>query len=140
VVRFVKGEHESLDAIFDGMGEASQDLMPDSPYLKELNARPLPTAPITIIAGLIDDHSEQDRISIESLPWLEDIMAQTFEKWGEWANKLGDGVVPLESTKLAGVEDWNIVKGNHHSMVKNIFSSEENPPAVDFVINLLAKD
>jgi hypothetical protein len=52
----------------------------------------------------------------------------------------GDGVVPLESTKLDGVKDWRIVKGNHHTIVKNIFSSEENPPAVDVVIELLSKN
>ena len=137
MVRFVKGEHESLDAIFDGMGEASIDLLPDSPYLKDLNSRPLPKVPMTIIAGLIDDHGKQEHVTKEVLTWLDDILEQTLEKWGEWSSKLGDGVVPLESTKLAGVDDWRVVKGNHHTIVNHIFETEVNPPAVDITLELL---
>jgi hypothetical protein len=51
---------------------------------------------------------------------------------------LGDGCVTIDSTRIEGVEDFELVRGNHLSMIVNITSKDVVPPAVPIVVNRLA--
>jgi hypothetical protein len=140
-IRMAKGEGDKLDPFFDGSGEAAIDLKPNSEYLKELNARPLPKIPITIIAGKTDKKFE-DRFSDDSAVPEEDQSAwEAFkisvkQKWVNVFDEIGDGVVSLDSTKLEGVSDWIVVQGNHHTILKNTLS-KKLPPAVEIVRDIV---
>jgi pimeloyl-ACP methyl ester carboxylesterase len=139
LVRLAKGESDSMDSVFDGSGEAAQDLLPDSEYLQELNARPLPSVPITIIAGRMDHQVASNDESDKEPSVLGKVWGDVVDKWKSFTEDVGDGVVPLSSTKLEGVDDIQVVKGNHRGIVKNVFSSSEIPPAVIIVKDRLAK-
>lgn len=100
-MRAVKDGELALPAWFiEGRGEAALDLAPDSAFLRDLNARPLPrNMAITIIAG---SHVGMDAQGLS--PALRAL--------------LGDGVVSLDSAVLEGVEDVVVVGANHRFMLK----------------------
>lgn len=108
-----------LGGIFDGAGEAGIDLLPGSEFLTALNARPLPAdVKMTIIAGRI--------------------APELGEAADEAADMIGDGCVPIESSKLDGVTDYTLVEGNHLSIVRNVTAgSTRTPPAVPIVLDRL---
>lgn len=122
----------------DGRGEAGDDLAPDSPFLKQLNARPRRAGvEYTIIAG--DQHmvarwiAEAVDCTKQSIPkkhWWG--VRQTVSGLEKAEHKLreqrgrSDGVVSVESTRLAGVNDLVIVKADHNALV---MSMGTNPPA-----------
>jgi pimeloyl-ACP methyl ester carboxylesterase len=139
----------------DGDGEAAIDLLPDSDFLRRLNARPLPTH--TVISIVAAQWSPVDGSSVKSLvrkvqelagstsspKWLRDLansgdgdavaLLMTQAVYG-----LGDGCVTIDSTRIEGVEDFELVRGNHLSMIVNITSKDVVPPAVPIVVNRLA--
>ena len=141
ILRMGRGEGEGLGPIIDGMGEAAEDLSPDSDYLKELNGRPLPKTPMTIIAGRIDKEEAEGKKKKGSweVPWVTKTWQKAKLEWKGITKKVGDGVVPLDSTPLKGVEDYRIIKGNHRAIVKNFFKSKELPLGVKIVIEALGK-
>ena len=51
---------------------------------------------------------------------------------------VGDGVVSIESARLAGVDDFVTVEGNHLSMIRNVTASSTRlPPAIPIVLDRL---
>ncbi len=150
VVRALSGDGLLIGGFFDGAGEAQDDLVPGSPFLTGLNARPLPAGlPVTIIAG---------SASPISAPELQS-MAEQLDKMGtskygklfdggtlhdaadDLIDGLGDGCVSLESTRLDGVTDYIIVPANHLSMIRNFTShSQRVPPAVPIILDRLRQD
>jgi len=139
ILRMSRGEGSSLGPILDGLGEAAEDLAPGSNYLKELNSRAIPKAPMTIIAGRID----QDEVNAEQqakewdIPWVTKTWQKAKLQWKALTKKVGDGVVPLESTPIDGVKDYRIVRGNHRAIIKNFFEEDNLPPGVKIVIEVL---
>lgn len=107
--RFLEGNAHWLDWIADGAGEAGIDLLPESRFLLELNQRPLPeNTDFFIIAGVIADQKE-----------------------------IGDALVSLDSAMLQGVP-FEVVSGNHLSIIRNVTeSSQRMPPAIPVIINLI---
>jgi pimeloyl-ACP methyl ester carboxylesterase len=128
----------------DGAGEAAVDLLPDSDFLRRLNGRPLPShTRLTIIAGrMLPVDREGAREMLDSLaraarraewsgsPGARRLLALV----GGLADGLGDGLVTLDSARLAGVEDFVVVDGNHHSMLHDLVSSDEPPPSVPIIM------
>ncbi len=110
--RMIEGDARWLDWIADGAGEAGLDLLPESKFLKALNERPLPgNTRFFVIAGLVADQAE-----------------------------IGDTLVSLNSAKLEGVP-FEIVSGNHLSIIRNITqSSTRTPPAIPVITGLLQQD
>ena len=124
VVRLFTGDGHLFGAFFDGSGEAKEDLLPDSPFLKSLNARPLPEGvKITILASQISPVNAKqieamrmklrDKVPAD-LAWGPDQIAAAVSSVAEG---LGDGAVPVASTKIEGVADHVMVPGNHSSML-----------------------
>jgi pimeloyl-ACP methyl ester carboxylesterase len=145
-VRLTKGEANWLAGILDGAGEAKIDLLPGSHFLTELNARPHPEGvDMLIIAGVTSPWNETDINR-----WVSDLRQKVSEDRQEWVDELGknmialtrglgDGLVTVESTRLAGVPH-RTVDGTHLSMIRNITSdSRRIPPAVPIIVERLKR-
>ena len=93
-------------ATSDSAGQAGTDLLPGSAYLRELNARPLPGTPITLIYAAISNAA------------------------GLATDALGDGVVPVDSAQLDGVTDVVALEATHRSMLRTLVHTPDpnNPP------------
>jgi pimeloyl-ACP methyl ester carboxylesterase len=144
VVRLFSGDGHLFGAFFDGAGEAKEDLLPGSPFLKALNARPLPAGvKMTILAS---------QVSPVSGKTIEAMRAKLREKvpegaaWGpdqigalaaSLADGVGDGAVPVASTRLDGVTDHVMVQGNHTSM---LHKKEGDHAALNVIAKRLEED
>lgn len=85
-------------------GRAGFDLLPDSAFLKDLNARALPRGvAITIILGRMMDPASAPRFGTGA--------------YKAASNSFGDGVVSVDSAKLEGVDDVVELVGNHRTML-----------------------
>ena len=106
ISRLIEGEAGWLDGFFDGAGEAGLDLIPGSPFLSELNARPAPTGTRRhVIAGVIGkDEAEALARLLEGSQTAPDdtVLVPLVEQ-------IGDGLVsPLTGHGCAG----NGISGN----------------------------
>ena len=146
LARMTKGQANWLGGILDGAGEAKIDLLPGSRFLTELNARPHPEGvDMLIIAGMTSPWNESDINR-----WVSDLRQKVSDDKQKWVDVLGenmiamtrglgDGLVTVESTRLAGVPH-RTVDGTHLSMIRNITSgSRRIPPAVPIIIDQLKK-
>jgi pimeloyl-ACP methyl ester carboxylesterase len=124
VVRLFTGESHWRAAWTDGHGEASQDLMPDSKFLRELNARPLPgNVAMSIIAG---DSSPIHASGVaKATGWMRGHLHFGDAALADWqhafdalSNGLGDGAVSVESTKIDGVSDHIVLHANHIALLE----------------------
>lgn len=113
-----------LGFLRDGAGEAGTDLLPGSTFLVELNARPLPSnVKTTVVVGTVangvrDELKEAAGWPIVQRALGEARVAKLRQLLDDGSAALGDGVVTVESAKLAGVEDVVMVAANHRTMVK----------------------
>jgi len=113
----------------DGHGEAADDLKPDSEFLKKLNAGPRRAGVrYTIVLG---DHHVLNRFYANGLAAMESCTPRP--KWWGMRHMMAcmaaterrlleavsdtDGVVPMESARLEGVEDVVKLHGDHNTLV-----------------------
>ena len=125
---FEKGDHDwrvLLGSISDGAGEAGEDLSIGSAFLNELNQRPLPKhVKITCIVGEMapDDSNRLDDL-LES-EFAQKVLGADAARYAEdvrtLGKELGDGVVPVSSARLEGVEDVVVVHANHRTMLTTL--------------------
>ena len=111
----------------DGHGEAADDLKPDSKFLTALNDRPRRRGvKYTIVMG---DHHVLSRVGEGAMGIMASCLPRRL--WGVRACRAGlelaeaklakqtcdsDGVVPLASAKLAGVDDIVQVHADHNTL------------------------
>lgn len=151
-------EENLLRFMDDGAGEAGEDLLPGSAFLEDLNSRPLPEGVrMTIIAGTVSPvSSEEIREWIDSRVGRAVLGAKRAERFAaalaEAGETLGDGVVPLESALLEGVDDVVLLGENHRSMLKRarvekalrgaVAEDGESPPApaIEVILDRLTCD
>lgn len=138
-----KGNTNWQAAIFDGAGEAKIDLLPESRFLNELNSRPHPDIDMLIIAGISSPWKEDDInvvISdvVKKIPENQkELVNDIGEYMVEMTHGLGDGLVTVESSRLAGIPHQT-VEGTHLSMIRNItIRSKRIPPAVPVIVEYL---
>jgi pimeloyl-ACP methyl ester carboxylesterase len=99
-----------LSGLHDGTGAAKIDLRPGSRFLEHLNERRWPASiPIWIVGGVL----------MPSTP------------------ALGDGVVAVDSLALDGAPPPILVAGSHRGMLKRLFESADEPPAIPLILDLL---
>ncbi len=137
MTRFMRGEKVLFDAASDGAAE--RDLLPGSHFLKDLNARPLPShTRLTVIAGRA---SPIDSTAFDGLAALVAQDQEAFrEQMMEAIDGLGDGCVTLASSRLEGVDDYHVVDADHLGMI--IYREprqSELPPALPIVLRKLAE-
>lgn len=141
----VQGRGHWLRWIFDGAGEAKIDLLPESEFLTQLNARPHPAdVDMLVIAGLASPWKRSD---IESLRQDADRLSRpppnkAPNQWEQAllsvTDGLGDGLVTVESTRLVDVPHLT-VNGTHMGMIRNIqVDSPRVPPAIPVILERLA--
>jgi pimeloyl-ACP methyl ester carboxylesterase len=143
IARAVSGDGLLFGGLFDGAGEAKDDLLPDSDFLKALNARPNPQAlPITIIAGALSpvNRSRIKRIKQQLPEEMAGVYEQLADELAQLSAGVGDGVVSIDATRLDGVTDHVVVKGNHLTAIRSLFSNSRIPPAVPIVLERLSRD
>lgn len=157
VSRALRHDGSLLGSLGDGEGEAGEDLLPGSPYLDDLNARANAThTRYTIVAGRVSPVSEGDVDMITSAArmladtahppaWLQARLRATERSadhlFGELVRGVGDGCVTLDSAHLDGVDDVVVVEANHVSMIAEIVPLPgRQPPAIDVILNRLARD
>lgn len=146
VSRWLSGNGSAREAFLDGEGEAGRDLLPDSDYLRRLNRRAQPSyTQCTIVAGRMSPFGAAE---IQALAARVDQAtggaargeAGAVARWLQSVvSGLGDGLVPIESARLAGVPDTVVVEANHLSMIVNLLPSDSVPPAIPIVLERLAE-
>ncbi|MFO0953477.1 MAG: alpha/beta fold hydrolase [Isosphaeraceae bacterium] len=131
----VGGPRPSTDALAhlgDGLGEAAADMLPGSPFLKRLNARPRREGvAYRILAGDVGLINKQARQQIESN--VEAARRQAGVLGGlarlatppdlsgrldEVSDGTGDGAVSVARTRLAGVTDHVTIHANHAELIR----------------------
>jgi pimeloyl-ACP methyl ester carboxylesterase len=134
-VRVLEGRAELLGGILDGVGEARLDLLPGSPFLTTLNARPHPLGVrMLIIAGDICPWSQEELVEMGSEASLGKVESALMRILCE---TVGDGLVPVSSTRLDGIPH-EIVHGTHLSVIRNVMEgSTRLPPAIPLVLDFL---
>ncbi len=144
ISRWISGQGKWLDALADGAGEAGRDLLPDSAFLRRLNARPHPAGTTyTIVAGQV---SPLDEAEVEAmLERFERLTGNDGRVGFNAASRalqamvtgLGDGIVSLNSARLEGVDDFVLLGADHIGLIVNVFPSDDTPPAIPVVVERL---
>ncbi len=127
----------------DGIGEAADDLLPDSPFLKALNARPRRAeVAYHILAGDSGFITPETRKRIEtqarSLQKASGLLGNlTSLALGDLPSQLdeitdgtGDGCVSVASTRLEGVTDRKVLHANHVELIRGPLLFPEPGPVV----------
>ncbi len=113
----------------DGLGEACEELVPHSNFLRELNSRPRapgvrycivagtagPISPLVRLASSVAIRETKDRTRINTLPNASDLLARADELLlsDEFAQGMGDGAVSVASSRLEGVSEFQLVPIQH---------------------------
>lgn len=116
------------DTVEDGLCEASDDLRPDSPFLKDLNSRPRNAAvrytlflgsgasfsqqTVDLLRQRVKEAEERHRFLQFLGPKIDRVLADG----DELIHGKGDGVVSVERGRLEGVNDTVVLDFNHLSM------------------------
>ena len=137
----------------DGMGEAGEDLLPGSDFLVQLHARKIPDGVVVtcIVGKTLPAEHEIGMLAFEGA--LGDLLGrqdasvvdQEIQRLGK---ELGDGVVPMSSAVLDGVDDVVVLSANHRGLVRNVELGEairqfnglepsDEPPAIEVVLDRL---
>jgi pimeloyl-ACP methyl ester carboxylesterase len=121
----------ALAQLSDGLGEAATDMMPESRFLKALNARPRREGVgYHILAGDAGFLSATARTQVETqyrlmarpgglLGGLTRLAIPNLpEQLDELTDGRGDGCVTVASTKLDGVTDHEVLHANHVELIR----------------------
>jgi pimeloyl-ACP methyl ester carboxylesterase len=141
----------------DGNGAAGADLLPGSPFLTDLNARPWPQGVrITAVIGTITATAGPDLSWVRDSSVLRHVMgdAQTdrlIASLDDLAHSLGDGVVSVDSATPRGLpepSDIVRVQASHRGLLKRLAIERHarsligdeppaEPPAIPIILDRL---
>ena len=129
----IKGKNttKAMMNLSDGLGQAAEDMLPGSTFLKDVNRRPRRQGlPYHIAAGDRGFLSREARAQIEGridlvkrnagiLGRLTDAAtADLPDLLDELTDGTGDGAVSVERTRLEGVADHVIIHANHAELIR----------------------
>jgi pimeloyl-ACP methyl ester carboxylesterase len=114
------------DSVVDGLGEASDELVPGSPFLTQLNSQPRnPRIRYAIFLGTQAALSERDfkvvrwmlgkTMRVEHVGRYAESVDKVVEDMDELVDGKGDGVVALKRGRLEGVDDVVLLPFDHFS-------------------------
>jgi hypothetical protein len=128
-------------ALRDGTGEAKIDLRPGSDFLRDLNARPWPELiPIQSIAGLLLTSSPEVAEGIEAASaetGSGELQQRLSDWWSSLGANLGDGVVPLDSTRIPGGAPPLVLEAAHRGLLARLLPGDPEPPAIAPILETL---
>jgi pimeloyl-ACP methyl ester carboxylesterase len=129
----IKGKNtaKAMMNLSDGLGQAAEDMLPGSPFLKELNRRPRrQNLPYHIIAGDRGFLTREARAQIEGRIDLvtrntgvlgrltQAATADLPDLLDELTDNTGDGCVRVERMRLDGVTDHIVIHANHAELIR----------------------
>lgn len=141
-----------LDFRRDGSGQAGPDLLPGSPLITELQARPWPDGlPITTLVGHLSrpDPGDLEQFADSKLlrellgPEKLDSVLADLERATE---DLGDGVVSVKSAGARATDDIHLFEVNHRALIRHspldfVTGQEEGgPPGIGVILERLEED
>ena len=134
----IKGKNttKAMMNLSDGLGQAAEDMLPGSPFLKVLNRRSRRQGlPYHIVAGDRGFLTREARAQIEGRIDLvkrnagilgrltQAATADLPDLLDELTDGTGDGCVSVERTRLEGVADHVIIHANHAELIRAPCSS-----------------
>ncbi len=144
ISRWISGKGRWSDTLADGAGDAGRDLLPDSEFLRRLNARSNPDGTAyTIVAGRVSPVSRDEvqgimdrlqRLAGDDAPVGLSGVSRALQAM---VNGLGDGLVSINSARLEGVTDMVTAEADHIGLIVNVFRSDGTPPAIPIVLDRL---
>jgi pimeloyl-ACP methyl ester carboxylesterase len=135
------GRFSLFAGLRDGTGAAKIDLRPDSRFLVELNERPWPDQiEIRMIGGQLTEPTPAMTASIAQLSsefGANDLAKRIEELWSQTGEELGDGVVAVDALALPQASETLIVNASHRGLLVTTPLSEDQPPAIEPIVNWL---
>ena len=129
----IKGKNtaRAMMNLSDGLGQAAEDMLPGSPFLKDLNRRPRRQGlPYHIVAGdrgfLTGEMRAQIERQIDLVKRNSGILGRLTQAatadlpdlLDELTDGTGDGAVSVERTRLEGVADHVVIHANHAELIR----------------------
>jgi pimeloyl-ACP methyl ester carboxylesterase len=142
MVRVFSGDGLLFGGVFDGAGEAKLDLLPESDFLAELNGRPHPQdVDMLVIAGRASPFGSEDVTSFmkhlrAAVPGNCKGCTQFETSMHGLVTGIGDGMVPLASARLEGV-DLVVLPANHMTLIRKALPKAPQPPAIPIILERL---
>lgn len=128
-------------ALRDGTGEAKIDLRPGSELLQDLNARRWPESiPIQSIAGLLLAATPEVSEGIDAASdetGSGELQQRLSDWWSGLGADLGDGVVPLDSTRVPGGAPPLVLDASHRGLLARLLPGDPEPPAIAPILDTL---
>ncbi len=145
----------ALAQLSDGIGQAADDLLPGSPFLKRVNANTRPRdVPYHILAGncgvIPPEIRQQAQAQLENAS-RENGLFSIFSRAAsreivplldELTDGSGDGCVSVERTRLAGAVDHVTIHANHAELIRAplLYPDEGPVPCMPYVLRWLRAD
>lgn len=142
---------ELLGFLNDGRGEAADDLLPGSAFLKDLDSRPWPPVQATAIVANVfsPDVVESRAMDLLKNDLGEERAASAAAQVRQLAAMLGDGVVPESSAAAPGVADVVRITATHRGIIRDsivertardlLGQPSAPPPGIEIVLDRLAR-
>lgn len=132
-----------LGFMVDGHGEAADDLLPGSAFLRDLNGRPAPKGVrITLVAGRMIPFTRESAMKLLGSRFVQLVLSQSriatlASEVDDISSALGDGPVGIASARLAGVDDYVECSTEHCFLLRPSPLSSDPPPALAIVLERL---
>jgi pimeloyl-ACP methyl ester carboxylesterase len=145
----------ALAQLSDGIGQAAEDLLPGSAFLRRLNGRARSAGvPYHILAGdgglISREVGQQARARLDAASRDAGLFGVFTSLAGREVGPLleeltdgsGDGCVAVERTRLAGVDDHVTIRANHAELIRAplLFADDGPVPCMPQVLRWLRED
>jgi len=150
-----KRTSQALAQLSDGIGQAADDLLPGSAFLRQLNSGSRPAGvPYHILAGnsgvIPREIREQAQARLDTTSresGLFSIITRVASRelaslLDELTDGSGDGCVAVERTRLPGADDHVTIRANHAELIRApMFYADDGPvPCMPYVLRWLRAD
>ena len=150
-----KRTSQALAQLADGIGQAADDLLPGSAFLKRINsvsrARDVPYHILAGNSGVIPrEIRQQAQVQLETASRENGLLSIFSRAAGreivplldELTDGSGDGCVSVERTRLEGVDDHVTIRANHAELIRAplLYPDDGPVPCMPYVLRWLQAD